>query len=217
MSNKLTVRLSHHRTYGSRIRRFVVHHFNRSFHRLKLSPTFILGYMVAGKLSVMPPCSQFNFKEDNVQPFLRILIEVLWPWLTSWQYMQPGSPGVRVPSFPSQRDRFAGCLPYLLNEPSPVGVLDIAMMCLLIRFIKPLIRFCLAYPLGAVRHDQIFPENVRDSFGIAIPFGADLQLPATSSDGSEQALRLVGAQRKSRYCGANGSPLLSGEHKGLSP
>jgi len=66
------VRLSHHRTYGSRIRRFIIHHSNRSFHRLELSPTFILGYMAAGKLSVSPPCSQLNFKEDNVQPFLRI-------------------------------------------------------------------------------------------------------------------------------------------------
>jgi len=28
----------------SSIRRFIIHHFNRSFHRLKLSPAFILGY-----------------------------------------------------------------------------------------------------------------------------------------------------------------------------
>src|SRR6056297_2537476 len=48
--------------------------------------------------------------------------------------MQPGSPRVRVPSFPR-------CLPYLLDEPSPFGVSDVAMMCLLIQFIKPLIRF----------------------------------------------------------------------------
>ena len=109
------------------------------------------------------------------------------------------------------------CLPYLPNEPSPFGVLDLAIMCLLIRFIKPPIRFCLAHPLGAVHQYRFFPEWFQDFFGIAIPFGADLWLPTTPSDGSEQALRLVGAQRKSRFCGAKCSPLSSVAHKGLFP
>ena len=55
--------------------------------------------------------------------------------------MLPGSSRVRVPSF-------AQCLPYLLNEHSHFGALDIAMICLLIRFIKPLIRFCLSASPG---------------------------------------------------------------------
>jgi len=38
------VRLSHHRTYGSRIRRFAIHLSNRSLHQLKLFCTFLKGY-----------------------------------------------------------------------------------------------------------------------------------------------------------------------------
>ena len=48
--------------------------------------------------------------------------------------MQPGSPRVRMPSF-------LQCLPHLLNEQSPRGVSDVTMMCLLVQFIKPLMRF----------------------------------------------------------------------------
>jgi len=35
---------SHHRTYGSRIRRFAIHLSNRSLHQLKLFRTFSKGY-----------------------------------------------------------------------------------------------------------------------------------------------------------------------------
>ena len=56
---------------------------------------------------------------------------------------------------------FLQCLPYLLNEPSPFGVSDVTMMWLLIRLIKPRIRFCRGHPVGAV----------------SLP--SDLRLPAT--------------------------------------
>ncbi|NBC64882.1 MAG: hypothetical protein GVY07_04345 [Bacteroidetes bacterium] len=35
--------------HGSRIRRFIIHHFNRLFHWVELSQPFILGSMAAGK------------------------------------------------------------------------------------------------------------------------------------------------------------------------
>ncbi|TYB71981.1 hypothetical protein ES675_12500 [Bizionia algoritergicola] len=61
MSNKPTVRLSHHRTYGSRIRRFATHLSNRSLQQLELFRTLRKGYRYFRSLS--------NFRKDCVQSF----------------------------------------------------------------------------------------------------------------------------------------------------
>ena len=57
---------SHHRTYGSRIRRFANHLSNRSLHQLKLFRTLWKGYRYFRSLS--------NFRKDCVQSFLGLWV-----------------------------------------------------------------------------------------------------------------------------------------------
>ena len=138
---------SHHRTYGSRIRRFAIHLFNRSLHQSKLFCTFSKGYRfswesVTQLAKINAPIVISRRTAFGPSPLVRPIqfsatrvMWVLWPLLTSLLY-QPvvieTSPGNCIFFHP-----ISAVSTYMHFWCS----LGVTMMCLLTRAIMPRIRF----------------------------------------------------------------------------
>jgi len=129
---------SHHRTYGSRIRRFAIHLFNRSLHQSKLFCTFLKGYRFSGGCPLTKNNAPWIISRRTAfspSPLVRPMqfyatrfSWVLWPRLTSLLnqlVVVETSPGKSV---------FFLLIPALSTiSVITLRVLDFTMMCLLIQ------------------------------------------------------------------------------------